>query len=70
MTTTIQLQREVEKIRQKVQLKPEDMIVVRMWWPGNKDPEYKGGPIRIKAFTEEDIKALKEKKPLPPLKKV
>lgn len=53
MTSLQTVQKEIRKIREKTTFKSRKVIVVHMWQPGDKDPPYDGGPIRVKALKEE-----------------
>jgi len=50
MTTQITIRKEIERIRQVLAYKPEDIVTVVMWTPDGKDPPYNGSRIRIKAL--------------------
>ena len=49
MTTTLQLQKEVEKLKEKVKPKARDRVVVNMWMPGGKDSDDPNNLFIIKA---------------------
>lgn len=53
MNKITSLKNSIERIKQHIP-KEDPEVIIRMWVPGGKAPEYKGGGIKIEPSTEEE----------------